>query len=175
MTLKNYLYAGWGLLLVALLALGFTCGRGSVKCLPCVQKECPQVTDVTCTVTVRDTIRKYIPRERIVYRTVPAPTAGTTEQCLSVEDTSNGAYARMTFCSRELPPERPADLRGTLELVLPPTTQSTIRYVQTDTVRVNVPAPRKWLALTIGTYAGYGLRGADVGVGINLGFKIKEW
>jgi len=175
MSLKNYLYFGWALLLMALLFIGFTCGRQSVRCPPTpAAKPCPQIVAVACTVVKHDTIRRYIPTERIIYRTVPSPAAGHTEQCLSVEDTSNGAYARMTFCSRELPVERPADLRGTLELVLPPDTTRAYEYLRVDTVRVMVPTSKRW-ALTVGTHAGYGLRGLDAGVGLAIGLKLKEW
>lgn len=163
-----------GVVAILLFTLGFTCGRGSVKPTPCPEKKCPELISTVDTIVVHDTIRKYVSRKEIVYKkdTVAKdlPTS-YVENCLTVDDSSNGAYASMTLCSKEFPAYKPIDLHGSLELSLPADTQRTARYV--DTIRVQPKSKR--FALTVGPYAGYGLRGADVGIGINLGFKVKEW
>jgi hypothetical protein len=165
--------------IIALLlyVLGFTCGRGSVKPVPCPEVKCPELISTVDTVFVHDTIRKYISRKEIVYSnsivhdTIKNVQTQYTENCLTVVDSSNGAYAEMTLCSKEFPSYKPEDLHGSLELSLPADTQRTERYV--DTVRVTLKNKR--LVLSAGPYIGYGLKGTDIGVGISLGLKLKEW
>lgn len=95
-----------------------------------------------------------------------------TENCYEVVRTfSDGAQVAALACSRAFPVEPPPDLNFRLDYQPPPIQiQERLRI---DTVSVKLR--RKWVTLSAGPYVGYGTKGVDAGVGIQLGIKIKEW
>lgn len=95
-----------------------------------------------------------------------------TENCYeAVRTFSDGAQVVSLACSRAFPVEPPPDLNFGVDYQPPPIRiQERLRI---DTVSAKLR--RKWITLSAGPYVGYGTKGIDAGVGVQLGIKIKEW
>lgn len=123
------------------------------------------------TIRYSDTITKKVLQKYIIYkRDTVYKLAGSgveeaaEDNCFTIKD----SVIDMTLCSSAFPNFKPDDISAKYTLINPPVIQRTV-YIK-DTVQNN-----KRFVLAIGPYGGYGLCGADVGIGITLGFKLKEW
>jgi len=116
----------------------------------------------TVTITLRDTVRDTIDREKIVVRQVPKiiyvydSTASKesiiqdTSTCYSFEQTEkDGAYIRAEMCSDSLPKKKPLDLIGSIVYRgAPDTSKSTFR-VDTLTRIKQTPTMKDWKTYVI--------------------------
>jgi hypothetical protein len=170
---KKYAVA---IVVALILLLGTVIGWNIKPDKKCQEVKCPEIARITDTIIKHDTTRVPVYRADIrysrdtVHDTIAGAPLAYQENCFTIKDSVHGSSA--TMCSKEFPPYKPVDLHGDIVTARPPDTQRTIRYV--DTVRVN---PKyKWFAVSVGPYCGYGVdKNFNIGVGLSLGLKIKEF
>jgi hypothetical protein len=160
----------------AFIVIGFLFGWMVKPVKKCPEHKCPEIVAVSDTIITHDTVKTPVYRSEIrytrdtVHDTIEGKPVTYGENCYLIEDEKQGVTAEI--CSKEFPSYKPLDLHGSIVVARSPDTQRTIRYV--DTVRI--PPARKWFAISVGPYIGYGVdKKLNIGAGLTIGIKLKEF